>query len=75
MSKGNCWLFFIFGLALLLTAMAPPANAQATAAANIEGTVTDPSGASVAGVQVVAKSKATDLTRATITSRQRILSL
>jgi len=42
--------------------------AQATASATIQGTVTDKSGAVVSGAQVVAKSKATDLTRTATTS-------
>ena len=36
---------------------------QATASATIQGTITDKSGAVVAGAQVVAKNKATDITR------------
>src|SRR5882762_5503276 len=42
--------------------------AQATASATIQGTVTDKSGAVVSGAQVLAKSKATDLTRTATTS-------
>src|SRR2546430_311100 len=42
--------------------------AQATASVSIQGTITDKSGAVVSGVQVVAKNKATDLTRTTTTS-------
>src|SRR6266550_948172 len=42
--------------------------AQATASVAIQGTITDKSGAVVSGVQVVAKNKATDLTRTTTTS-------
>lgn len=42
--------------------------AQATASATIQGTVTDKSGAVVSGAQVVAKNKATDLTRTATTS-------
>jgi outer membrane receptor protein involved in Fe transport len=41
---------------------------QATASATIQGTVTDKSGAVVSGAEVVAKSKATDLTRTATTS-------
>jgi outer membrane receptor protein involved in Fe transport len=41
---------------------------QATASATIQGTVTDKSGAVVSGAQVVAKSKAIDLTRTATTS-------
>src|SRR5437879_6372560 len=44
------------------------AFAQATASATIQGTVTDKSGAVVSGAQVVAKNKATDLTREATTS-------
>src|SRR5258705_5517292 len=42
--------------------------AQATASVAIQGTVTDKSGAVVSGAQVVAKNKATDLTRTATTS-------
>jgi hypothetical protein len=62
------FISFLFVLALLLVGFAPRAHAQATAAANIDGTVTDPSGATVAGVQIIAKNKGTDLTRTTTTS-------
>ncbi|HKW56654.1 MAG TPA: TonB-dependent receptor [Candidatus Acidoferrum sp.] len=41
---------------------------QATASGTIQGTVTDPSGAVISGAEVVAKSKATDLTRTTASS-------
>src|SRR3981081_1198896 len=41
---------------------------QATASATIQGTITDKSGAVVSGAQVVAKNKATDLTRTATTS-------
>jgi len=41
---------------------------QATASATIQGTVTDKSGAVVSGAQVVAKNKATDVTRTTDSS-------
>src|SRR5438552_2663790 len=44
------------------------AFAQATASATIQGTVTDKSGAVVSGAQVVAKNKATDVSRTTTTS-------
>jgi Carboxypeptidase regulatory-like domain/TonB dependent receptor len=59
---------FVVVVALLLVGFAPRARAQATAAAGIEGTVADPSGATVAGVQVIAKNKGTDLTRSTLTN-------
>src|ERR1700740_3429403 len=54
--------FLCVGL-LLLTLASGNAFAQATASATIQGTITDPSGAVVTGAQVVAKNKATDLTR------------
>ncbi|HET7150219.1 MAG TPA: carboxypeptidase regulatory-like domain-containing protein, partial [Candidatus Acidoferrum sp.] len=41
---------------------------QATASGTIQGTITDPSGAVVPDAQVVAKNKATDLTRTTTSS-------
>ena len=44
------------------------AKAQATASSTLQGTITDHSGASVAGAQVVAKNKGTDLTRTATTS-------
>ena len=44
------------------------AFAQATASATIQGTVTDKSGAVVSGAQVLAKNKATDVSRTTTTS-------
>src|ERR1700730_13538103 len=47
-------------------------HAQATASGTIQGVVTDQSQATVAGVQVVAKSKGTDLTRATTTSESGV---
>jgi len=54
--------FLCVGL-LILTLASGNAFAQATASATIQGTITDPSGAVVTGAQVVAKNKATDLTR------------
>lgn len=57
----------IVGL-VLLTLGSGNAFGQATASATIQGTVTDKSGAVVSGAQVVAKSKATDLTRTATTS-------
>ena len=48
---------------LLLSLGSAKAFAQATASATIQGTVTDKSGAVVAGAEVVAKNKATDVTR------------
>src|SRR5215469_6608806 len=48
---------------LLLSLGGAKAFAQATASATIQGTVTDKSGAVVAGAEVVAKNKATDVTR------------
>jgi outer membrane receptor protein involved in Fe transport len=53
---------------VLLSLGSGNAFGQATASAMIQGTVTDKSGAVVAGAQVVAKNKATDLTRTTISS-------
>src|ERR1700730_5546607 len=57
----------IVGL-VLLTLGSGNAFGQATASATIQGTVTDKSGAVVSGAEVVAKSKATDLTRTATTS-------
>ena len=48
---------------LLLSLGSSNAFAQATASATIQGTVTDKSGAVVSGAEVVAKNKATDITR------------
>src|SRR6266850_1118925 len=53
---------------VLLSLGSGNAFGQATASATIQGTVTDKSGAVVSGAQVVAKSKATDLTRTATTS-------
>src|SRR6266571_368946 len=53
---------------LLLSVGSGTAFAQATASATIQGTVTDKSGAVVTGVQVVARNKATDITRTTSTN-------
>ena len=50
---------------LLLSLGSTKAFAQATASATIQGTVTDKSGAVVAGAEIVAKNKATDVTRTT----------
>src|SRR6266699_818811 len=58
---------FLVGV-LLLSVGSGTAFAQATASATIQGTVTDKSGAVVTGVQVVAKNKATDITRTTSTN-------
>src|SRR6266436_4865739 len=52
----------------LLTLGSGNAFGQATASATIQGTVTDKSGAVVSGAQVVAKNKATDVTRTTDSS-------
>ncbi|HVH72026.1 MAG TPA: carboxypeptidase-like regulatory domain-containing protein, partial [Candidatus Dormibacteraeota bacterium] len=54
--------------ALLLSLASSNASGQATASATIQGTVTDPTGAVVTGAQIVAKNKATDLTRTTTSS-------
>jgi outer membrane receptor protein involved in Fe transport len=48
---------------LLLSFGSSDAFAQATASATIQGTITDKSGAVVTGAQIVAKNKATDVTR------------
>src|SRR6266403_963949 len=53
---------------LALSAGSGNVFAQATASVAIQGTVTDKSGAVVSGAQVVAKNKATDLTRTATTS-------
>jgi hypothetical protein len=53
---------------VLLSLGTSNAFAQATASGTIQGTVTDKSGAVVSGAQVVAKNKATDLTRTATTS-------
>src|SRR5438309_10011972 len=53
---------------LLLSLGSSNAFAQATASATIQGTVTDKSGAVVSGAEVVAKNKATDVSRAATTS-------
>src|SRR6266436_860066 len=58
---------FLVGV-LLLSVGSGTAFAQATASATIQGTVTDKSGAVVTGVQVVARNKATDITRTTSTN-------
>jgi len=65
MYKTSSFVSFVFAVGMLLVLLAPGAHAQATATATIEGTVTDQTGASIAGAQVVAKSKATALTRTT----------
>jgi len=53
---------------VLLSLGSGNAFAQATASGTIQGTVTDQSGAVVTGAQVVAKNKATDLSRAATSS-------
>ena len=68
MRKTNSFLGFVLAVGFLLSLMAPGVHAQATATATIEGTVTDQTGATIAGAQVVAKSKATALTRTTSSS-------
>jgi len=50
---------------LLLSLGSIKAFAQATASATIQGTITDKSGAVVAGAEIVAKNKGTDITRTT----------
>src|SRR5690349_5321217 len=56
--------FLLLGV-LLLSLGSGNAFGQATASATIQGTITDKSGAVVSGAQVVAKNKATDITRTT----------
>lgn len=53
---------------VLLSLGSGNAFGQATASATIQGTVTDKSGAVVSGAEIVAKNKATDLTRTTTTT-------
>src|SRR5207244_12910125 len=62
MSKSLYWLCMVV---LLLSLGRTKAFAQATASATIQGTITDKSGAVVAGAEVVVKNKATDITRTT----------
>jgi outer membrane receptor protein involved in Fe transport len=59
-------LFLVAILAISLGSAS--ANAQATASSTLQGTITDHSGATVAGAQVVAKNKGTDLARTATTS-------
>src|SRR5436305_14529126 len=63
MYKTSSFVSFVFAVGLLVALLAPGVHAQATATATIEGTVTDQTGATIAGAQVVAKSKATASTR------------
>src|SRR6266699_365322 len=60
--------YVLFVGVLLLSVGSGTAFAQATASGTIQGTVTDKSGAVVTGVQVVARNKATDITRTTSTN-------
>src|SRR5260370_740756 len=53
---------------VLLSLGSGNASAQATASGTIQGTITDKSGAVVTGAQVVAKNKATDISRTTTSS-------
>src|SRR6059058_5896079 len=62
MRKSLYWLCMVV---LLLSLGRTKAFAQATASATIQGTITDKSGAVVAGAEVVVKNKATDITRTT----------
>src|SRR5213080_788304 len=62
MRKSLYWLCMVV---LLLSLGRTKAFAQATASATIQGTITDKSGAVVSGAEVVAKNKATDITRTT----------
>jgi outer membrane receptor protein involved in Fe transport len=61
-------LYLLLTGVMLLSLANSNAYAQATASGTIQGTVTDPSGAVVPSAQVVAKNKATDLTRTTTSS-------
>src|SRR5438094_6600330 len=61
-------VYVLFVGLLLLSLESGNAFAQATASATIQGTVTDKSGAVVSGAHVVAKNKATDVSRTTTTS-------
>ncbi|HYL87123.1 MAG TPA: TonB-dependent receptor [Candidatus Angelobacter sp.] len=61
-------LYLLLTGVMLLSLANSSGYAQATASGTIQGTVTDKSGAVVVGAQVVAKSKATDLTRTTTSS-------
>jgi outer membrane receptor protein involved in Fe transport len=58
----------MIAVVLVLGPAAPALFAQATASGTIEGVVSDQSQAVMGGVQVVAKNKATDLTRTTTTN-------
>ena len=60
--------YFLFVGILLLSLGSGNSFAQATASGTIQGTVTDKSGAVVTGAEVVAKNKATDLSRTTTSS-------
>jgi Carboxypeptidase regulatory-like domain/TonB dependent receptor len=58
-------LYLLCMVVLLLSLGSTKAFAQATASATIQGTITDKSGAVVAGAEIVAKNKGTDTTRST----------
>jgi outer membrane receptor protein involved in Fe transport len=58
-------LYLLCMSVLLLSLGSAKAFAQATASATIQGTITDKSGAVVAGAEIVAKNKGTDITRTT----------
>src|SRR5215467_1671470 len=58
-------LYFLLVGVLLLSFGSSNAFGQATASATVQGTITDKSGAVVAGAEIVAKNKATDTTRTT----------
>ena len=58
-------IYLLFTGGLLLSLGSTNAFGQATASATIQGTITDKSGAVVSGAEVVAKNKATDITRTT----------
>jgi len=58
-------MYFLLVGVLLLSFGSSNAFGQATASATVQGTITDKSGAVVAGAEIVAKNKATDTTRTT----------
>jgi outer membrane receptor protein involved in Fe transport len=61
-------MYVVLMATILLSLGSGKAFGQATASATIQGTITDKSGAVVSGAEVVAKSKATDLTRTATSS-------
>ncbi|MGB2679178.1 MAG: carboxypeptidase regulatory-like domain-containing protein [Candidatus Acidiferrum sp.] len=59
---------FLLAATLLMLLTGGNLHAQATASANIQGTVTDKTQATIAGAQVTARNKGTDMVRTTTTS-------